>query len=415
MKEIPAPTVRIKGFTDSWKQCKLGEMVNFSKGTGYSKSDLKESGTPIILYGRLYTKYETIISNVDTFADEKPNSVFSEGGEVIVPASGETAEDISVASVVDQPGVLLGGDLNIVKPPSNLDSTFLAISISNGKPHRDMANMAQGKSVVHLHNSDLAKIDFPYPKYKEQCRISQYFKNIDYLITLHQRKLDQQKKLKKYFLQNMFPAKGGKVPRIRFKGFTGDWEQRKLGELMEVGSVKRVHQSDWRDSGVRFLRARDIVAEYKNEQPDDYLYIDEGMYNAYSALSGKVQKGDLLVTGVGTIGVPMLIKSDKPVYFKDGNIIWFKNKNAIDGRFFYYAFISSQIQNFIKEASGTGTVGTYTIDSGKKTPIALPVNRKEQEQIGAYIGGLDHFITLHQRKLDQLQTMKKFMLQNMFI
>lgn len=139
------------------------------------------------------------------------------------------------------------------------------------------------------------------------------------------------------------------------------------------------------------------------------------MYNAYSALSGKVQKGDLLVTGVGTIGVPMLIKSDKPVYFKDGNIIWFKNKNAIDGRFFYYAFISSQIQNFIKEASGTGTVGTYTIDSGKKTPIALPVNRKEQEQIGAYIGGLDHFITLHQRKLDQLQTMKKFMLQNMFI
>lgn len=163
MKEILAPAVRVKGFTDSWKQCKLGEMVNFSKGTGYSKSDLKESGTPIILYGRLYTKYETIISDVDTFVDEKPNSVFSEGGEVIVPASGETAEDISVASVVDQSGVLLGGDLNIVKPPLNLDSRFLAISISNGKPHHDMANMAQGKSVVHLHNSDLAKIDFPYP------------------------------------------------------------------------------------------------------------------------------------------------------------------------------------------------------------------------------------------------------------
>ena len=184
---------------------------------------------------------------------------------------------------------------------------------------------------------------------------------------------------------------------------------------MEVGSVKRVHQSDWRDSGVRFLRARDVVAEYKNEQPDDYLYIDERMYNAYSALSGKVQKGDLLVTGVGTIGIPMLIKSDKPVYFKDGNIIWFKNKNAINGDFFYYAFISSQIQNFIKETAGTGTVGTYTIASGKKTPIALPVNRKEQEQIGAYIGGLDNLITLHQRKLRKLQNLKKAMLEKMFI
>lgn len=205
-----------------------------------------------------------------------------------------------------------------------------------------------------------------------------------------------------------------KAPAIRFRGFTDDWEQRKLGELMEVGSVKRVHQSDWRDSGVRFLRARDVVAEYKNEQPDDYLYIDERMYNAYSALSGKVQKGDLLVTGVGTIGIPMLIKSDKPVYFKDGNIIWFKNKNAINGDFFYYAFISSQIQNFIKEAAGTGTVGTYTIASGKKTPIALPVNRKEQEQIGAYIGGLDNLITLHQRKLELQKKLKAFFLQNMF-
>lgn len=205
-----------------------------------------------------------------------------------------------------------------------------------------------------------------------------------------------------------------KKPALRFKGFVNDWEQRKLGELMEVGSVKRVHQSDWRDSGVRFLRARDVVAEYKNEQPDDYLYIDERMYNAYSALSGKVQKGDLLVTGVGTIGIPMLIKSDKPVYFKDGNIIWFKNKNAINGDFFYYAFISSQIQNFIKETAGTGTVGTYTIASGKKTPIALPVNRKEQEQIGAYIGGLDNLITLHQRKLEKLQNLKKAMLEKMF-
>lgn len=176
-----------KFFTIAWEQRKLGEMVQFSKGTGYSKGDLKESGTPIILYGRLYTKYETVIADVDTFADEKPGSVFSRGGEVIVPASGETAEDISIASVVEKSGVLLGGDLNIITPPTDIDSAFLAISISNGKPHNDMAKMAQGKSVVHLHNTDLEKIDLAYPSHEEQIWISGFFRGIDNLITLHQR------------------------------------------------------------------------------------------------------------------------------------------------------------------------------------------------------------------------------------
>lgn len=177
----------IMRFAYSWEQRKLGALVQFSKGTGYSKGDLRESGTPIILYGRLYTKYETVISEVDTFADAKVGSVYSRGGEVIVPASGETAEDISIASVVEKSGVLLGGDLNIITPPADLDAPFLAISISNGKPHEDMAKMAQGKSVVHLHNTDLEKIDLTYPSHEEQIQISGYFGALDRLITLHQR------------------------------------------------------------------------------------------------------------------------------------------------------------------------------------------------------------------------------------
>ena len=202
------PEIRFAGFTDDWELRKLGELVSFSKGSGYSKGDLKENGTPIILYGRLYTKYETVISEVDTFVDAKENSVYSKGGEVIVPGSGETAEDISIASVVKKSGVLLGGDLNIITPPKDIDAAFLAISISNGKSHNDMAKMAQGKSVVHLHNSDLAKIDFSYPSYQEQCKISRSFSQIDHLITLHQRKCDKLKLIKKFMLQNMFPKKG---------------------------------------------------------------------------------------------------------------------------------------------------------------------------------------------------------------
>lgn len=198
------PQIRFSGFTNDWEQRKLGKLVAFSKGAGYSKGDLKENGTPIILYGRLYTKYETVISDVDTFADAKENSVYSKGGEVIVPASGETTEDISIASVVEKSGVLLGGDLNVITPANGIDSAFLAISISNGKPHNDMAKMAQGKSVVHLHNLDLAKIDFPYPSYKEQQKIRKYFSNLDHLITLHQSKLEKLQKIKKALLERMF-------------------------------------------------------------------------------------------------------------------------------------------------------------------------------------------------------------------
>lgn len=205
------PNIRFPGFVDAWEQRKLGKLVKFSKGTGYSKGDLKEFGTPIILYGRLYTNYETVIKDVDTFVDAKNGSVYSRGGEVIVPASGETAEDISVASVVEKSGILLGGDLNIITPPSELDSAFLALSISNGKPHNDMAKMAQGKSIVHLRNSDLEKIELAYPSYEEQVQISTYFRYLDHLITLHQRELEEMKKKKKS-LAKLLLTGGVRVP-----------------------------------------------------------------------------------------------------------------------------------------------------------------------------------------------------------
>lgn len=204
MKQRKKPSLRFKGFDNDWEQRKLGELATFNKGAGYSKSDLKASGTQIILYGRLYTKYETVIKQVDTFVDSRPGSVYSEGGEVIVPASGETAEDIAIASVVEKPGILLGGDLNIIHPIRNLDSTFLAISISNGEPHKEMAKRAQGKSVVHLHNDDLSQIKFRYPSIEEQSKISKFFSNLDNLITLHQCKLEKLQNLKKAMLEKMF-------------------------------------------------------------------------------------------------------------------------------------------------------------------------------------------------------------------
>ena len=156
------PELRFKGFTDEWEERKLGELASFSKGNGYTKNDLVEFGEPIILYGRLYTKYETVIEKVDTFVNKKDKSIISEGSEVIVPASGESSEDISRASVVGKSGLILGGDLNIIKPVNYIDSIFLALTISNGSQQKEMSKRAQGKSVVHLHNSDLKQVNLLY-------------------------------------------------------------------------------------------------------------------------------------------------------------------------------------------------------------------------------------------------------------
>lgn len=180
------PEIRFVGFTEDWEQRKLGDIAEFSKGSGYSKGDLIESGTPIILYGRLYTKYETSISEVDTYVEAKDGSVYSKGGEVIVPASGETAEDIARAATVDKSGVILGGDLNVVSPNEDINSAFLAISISHGNSQRELAKKAQGKSIVHIHNEEIKNLVVPFPTKAEQNKIVEYFSSLDNLITLHQ-------------------------------------------------------------------------------------------------------------------------------------------------------------------------------------------------------------------------------------
>mgnify|MGYP001732573283 FL=1 len=200
------PEIRLDGFEGEWEIQTLKELASFSKGNGYTKNDLVNSGKEIILYGRLYTNYQTVISKVNTFVTTvKANAVISKGGEVIVPASGESAEDISRASVVEKSGVILGGDLNIIYPDENkVDSIFLALTISNGSQQKELIKRAQGKSVVHLRNNDLEKVVLHYPSMEEQQAIGSYFSNLDQIITSYQEKITQLETLKKKLLQDMF-------------------------------------------------------------------------------------------------------------------------------------------------------------------------------------------------------------------
>ncbi|MCI7797634.1 MAG: restriction endonuclease subunit S [Mollicutes bacterium] len=179
---------------------------------------------------------------------------------------------------------------------------------------------------------------------------------------------------------------------------------------MNITSVKRIHQSDWRKKGIPFYRARDITALSKNLNIEEPIFISRDLYEEYSKISGKVQINDLLVTGVGTIGVPLLVQT-VPLYFKDGNIIWFQNSNKLIGLFFLYLFKTNTVQKYIHTTTGVGTVPTYTIQSGKNTPVYI-TSKKEQKDIGTIFQLIDNLISLQQRKLKLLNKLKKGLINN---
>lgn len=199
------PKIRFKGFEGEWKKVKLGDIAKFTKGQGYSKSDLKETGQPIILYGRMYTKYQFVIDEVDTFANLKAASILSEGDEIIMPASGETPEDIACASAVLAKDIILGGDLNIMHfDLTKISTPYIALVITYSKTHHDLSKCAQGKSVVHLHNGAISRATISLPSLAEQQAIASYFTSLDRQISLQSQHLEKLKQIKSACLDKMF-------------------------------------------------------------------------------------------------------------------------------------------------------------------------------------------------------------------
>ena len=342
----------------------MDNVAEFSKGRGYSKGDLIELGTPIILYGRLYTNYETSISDVDTYVEAKDGSVYSRGGEVIVPASGESAEDIARAATVDKSGILLGGDLNVVMPNEDINSGFLAISISNGNPQRELAKRAQGKSVVHIHNEEIRNLRVPFPIKVEQNKIVEYFFNLDHLITLHQRKCYR-------FIDIVLDA----------------WEQRKFGDLyckvsekndLSFGSDKIISvanmyfKEDVKDSSEEYMRTYNVM------RLGDIAF--EGNKSKNYAHGRFVENtiGDGIVSHVFDVFRPI---AEYDLYFWKYLI----NNEDVMGR-------------IMTRCTKASTMMTNLVTNDfLKEEIMVP-SLDEQRKIGKYLDDLDNLITLHQRK-----------------
>ena len=274
------------------------------------------------------------------------------------------------------------------------------------KPH--VYGIRDGKSIDI---EGMKSILLPLPTYDEQRRIGNYIENLDHLITLHQRKCDETKKLKKFMLQKMFPKNGEKNPEIRFAGFTDDWEQRKLGEDLESIQTGTNLLGSENNNGMPLLKMGNIQRGYfdtskleylvdnKSVEPENVAYYGDFFFNTRNTME-LVGKG---ATWTGESGK----------YAFNSNIARFKLK-GIDTIFFNFLYnTDSMAKQVHARAMGTTSVAAIYPRSLDSIDYCLPCI-DEQKRIGDYFRNLDHLITLHQRKCDKLKLIKKFMLQNMF-
>ena len=300
----------------------------------------------------------------------------------------------------------------VYKPKENVDSEFVQIYFeSDFRMNSYMHPLVNKGAKNDMKVSDANALKGPvfFPKIEEQIAISQYFNSLDHLITLHQRKCEEMKTLKKYMLQKMFPQNGQSVPQIRFSGFTEDWEQRKLGEVCsEIGDG--LHSApEYDDNGnFYFINGNNLINGHIVINSKETKRVSE---KTFEKNNKQLDDNTVLLSINGTIG-NLAYYQGEPVML--GKSAAYLKANKIDKTFLYSLLQTTAVMNnFMLSLTGT-TIKNLGLDAIKNTKISIP-ELHEQKKIGLYFSQLDNLITLHQQKCDELRNIKKFMLQNMFI
>ncbi len=273
-----------------------------------------------------------------------------------------------------------------LKEDGNIDSDFLVSYYDTDCWHKGVqaiaAEGARNHGLLNITPADYFETVLTVPSnVKEQHQIGTFFAKLDSLITLHQREC----------FSFDFGSRSAKVAQK-----TISWEQRKFSELTEIRSASRVHKDEWQSSGVPFYRSSDVMAAL-NGTENEKAFISEELYEKLSAVSGKLEKGDVLVTGGGSVGKPYIVPNNEPLYTKDADLLWIKNNENLDPYFVYTFFFSPTFTDYLNSVSHVGTIAHYTITQLGETPITLPCV-SEQQKIGDYFRNLDFLITLHQRE-----------------
>lgn len=399
------PKLRFPEFQDAppWVQTTLGNEATFRKGKGIAKEDISPSGAqPCIRYGEIYTYYGTVIDKTISFTNAPASGlVLSKKDDVVIPASGETEIDIATASCLRKSGIAIGGDLNVIR--SKMDGAFLAYYLSSAK-RRTIAKLAQGISVVHLYADQLKTLSIDIPRLKaEQNEIADCLSSIDNLISAQTKKIETLKAYKNGLMQQLFPAEGETVPRLRFREFreVGEWKRKKASSLFanrteegEAGlPIYAVTMNEGMIKRTSLDREFDDIAEPEGNKKAHKHDIAYNMMRMWQGASG-VAVEDCMVSPAYVVLAP---------------------RKGVHSSFFGYLFKLPKYLRALTSHSQGLTLDRLRLYYKHFAEILLPHPFiPEQKKITDCLSSLDELITVHIQKLETLKAHKKGLMQGLF-
>ena len=399
------PKLRFKEFDDDWSPYVLKDFVSFRKGKGISKADISENGiNECIRYGELYTTYGQVIDHIHSRTNvSKSECILSKAGDVIIPASGETQIDIATASCVLHDDIILSGDLNILSHEEN--GSWLAYYLSSAKK-LEIAQLAQGNSVVHLYSSQLKDLKINKPSKEEQTKIASFLSNVDEKISQLTQKHELLNQYKQGMMQKLFSQE------IRFKADDGsefgEWEEKALKTIARI--YDGTHQTpNYVEDGVPFYSVEHVTANnfFKTKFIAEDVFLDE-------LKRVQLEKNDILLTRIGDIGTSKLIDWDvrASFYVSLALIKVDKNHNSsfvnqyIKSIFFQKELHERTIHVAFPKKINLGEIGLCL--------IRLPC-LAEQTKIANFLSAIDQKIEVVAQQIEQAKTWKKGLLQQMFV
>ena len=421
------PEIRFDGFTYDWEQRKLKDFGKATGGTSIESEFSEEGIYKVISIGSYSENSVYNDQGIRAIKSVKTDNRVLNQNDLTMILNDKTASGNIIGRVllIEESGIYVYNQ-RTERIEINVDvyyPVFLYEMLNAPNIREKIIKQAQGNTQIYVNWSAVSLLDYMIPSKEEQVKIGEYLHNLSNLITLHQRKCEQTKKLKKYMLQKMFPQNGEKVPEIRFDGFTYDWEQRKLGEVLislqnntlsradlsnERGIAKNVHYGDV------LIKFGDVLDVSREQLP---MITDEKILDKYKA--SFLQNGDVIIADTAedtTVGKCSEIAglSDGVVLSGLHTIPYRPVEKFATGYLGYYLNSGAYHNQLIPLMQGI-KVTSISKSAMQDTDIVYPKSTEEQAMIGSYFQSLDNLITLHQRKCDELKKMKKYMLQNMFI
>ena len=393
------------------------DVLDGDRGKNYPTSDdFDISGHTIFLNASNVTNNGFLFQDNQFITEEKSNNMGNgklEEDDIVITSRGSLGHiawyNADISSLM--PYARINSGMLILRNKKEIETEYLYHFMKSDKGQSQISFISFGSAQPQLTKKGVEDLKVILPTRRdEQTQLGHCFSSLDHLITLHQRKCEETKKLKKYMLQKMFPQNGKRVPEIRFAGFTDDWEQRKLGDISSL-ITKGTTPKDKSGTGeVNFIKVENI-----NDFSGDIVGMSKISLEEHQGYlkRSQLQEGDILFSIAGTLGrVTSVNKEILPantnqalsiIRLKEGNLEYVKT--CLKG---------NVVADFIRRNPTIGAQPNLSLEQVSNLEIEIP-SEAEQEKIGLYFSNLDHLITLHQRKYEELQKIKKFMLQNMFI